>query len=142
MLFKKGEGMSLIKELKEFAMRGNVVDLAVGIIIGGAFGKIITSVVNDVLMPPIGLLLGGVDFKNLMVILKAANGDVPGVTLRYGMFINTVIDFIIVSFSIFMVVKLMNKLKKKQAEVPSEPPKPAKEEMLLSEIRDILRSRK
>jgi large conductance mechanosensitive channel len=107
--------MSIIKEFKEFAAKGDAVDMAVGIVIGAAFGKIISSLVNDVIMPPIGLLLGGVDFKNLKVILKAATIDAPAVTLNYGQFINTVIDFLIVAFSIFVVVKLLNSLKKKQA---------------------------
>jgi large conductance mechanosensitive channel len=116
---KQVEGdTAVIKEFKEFAMRGNVVDLAVGIIIGAAFGKIITSLVNDIIMPPIGLLLGGVDFKNLKVVLKEATMDVPplpAVTLNYGQFINTVINFLIVAFSIFIVVKLINTLKKAKA---------------------------
>lgn len=107
--------MSIIKEFKEFAVKGDAVDMAVGIVIGAAFGKIVSSLVNDVIMPPIGLLLGGVDFKNLKVILKQATLDAPAVTMNYGQFINTVIDFLIVAFSIFMVVKMLNSLKKKQA---------------------------
>ena len=107
--------MSIITEFKEFAVKGNAVDMAVGIIIGAAFGKIVTSLVTDVIMPPIGLLLGGVDFKNLKIILKAAALDTPAVTLNYGQFINTMIDFTIVAFSIFLVVKGINSLKKKQA---------------------------
>jgi len=109
--------MSIIKEFKEFAVKGNAIDLAVGIVIGASFGKIVSSLVGDVIMPPIGLLLGGVDFKNLKLVLKAATLDVPpapAVTLNYGMFINNVIDFVIVAFAIFMVVKLMNSLKKKE----------------------------
>ena len=134
--------MSLMKEFKEFAMRGNVVDMAVGIIIGAAFGKIISSLVNDVIMPPIGLLTGGVDFKNLMITLKPAVGDIPAVTLRYGQFINTVIDFVIVAFAIFMMIKGINSLKRKPtAAPPPAPPAPTKEETLLSEIRDILKKR-
>lgn len=109
-----GNGMSIIKEFKEFAVKGDAVDMAVGIVIGAAFGKIVSSLVNDVIMPPIGLLLGGVDFKNLKVILKQATLDAPAVTMNYGQFINTVIDFLIVAFSIFMVVKMLNSLKKKQ----------------------------
>jgi large conductance mechanosensitive channel len=105
--------MSIIKEFKEFAIKGNAVDMAVGIIIGAAFGKIVSSLVSDVIMPPIGLLLGGVDFKDLKVILKAATLDKPAVTLNYGLFINTTIDFLIVAFSIFLVVKGINMLKKK-----------------------------
>lgn len=107
--------MSIIKEFKEFAVKGNAVDMAIGIIVGAAFGKIVTSLVGDVIMPPIGLLLGGVDFKNLKVILKTATIDAPAVTLNYGQFINTLLDFLIVAFSIFLVVKGINVLKKKQA---------------------------
>jgi len=109
---KRGEKMSILKEFKEFAVKGDAVDMAVGIVIGAAFGKIITSLVNDIIMPPIGLLLGGVDFKNLKVVLKAATVDVPAVTLNYGQFINTVIDFLIVAFSIFVALKAINTLKK------------------------------
>lgn len=145
--------MGMLKEFKSFAMKGNVLDLAVAVIIGGAFGKIITSFVNDVLMPPIGLLLGNTDFSNLKVILKAGadavmNGDqvvtpaVTAVTLNYGVFINTVLDFLIVAFSIFMVIKAFNSMKKKQAEAPAAPPAPSKEETLLAEIRDILKEKK
>ena len=133
--------MSMGKEFKEFAMRGNVVDMAVGIIIGAAFGKIVASFVNDVLMPPIGMLLGGVDFSELMITLKNAVGDSPAVVLKYGVFINTVIDFLIVAFAIFIVIKGMNALKKKEEKAPPEPPKPSKEELLLTEIRDVLKSR-
>ncbi len=105
--------MSIMQEFKEFAVKGNAVDMAVGIIIGAAFGKIITSLVSDIIMPPIGLLLGGADFKNLKLIMKPAVGDVPAVTLNYGQFINTLIDFLIVAFSIFLVVKGINTLKSK-----------------------------
>ena len=133
--------MRLIKDFKEFAMRGNVVDMAVGIIIGGAFGKIVTSLVMDLLMPPIGMLLGGVDFKNLMFTLKPASNETAAVAIRYGMFINTIIDFLIVSFSIFMVVKLMSNLKKKEASTPAAVQPPI-QEVLLTEIRDILKNRK
>jgi len=131
--------MSMMKEFREFAMRGNVVDMAVGIIIGGAFGKIVSSLVNDVIMPPIGLLIGGVDFSNLSLTLKEAVGDVPAVTVNYGMFINTVLDFVIIAFAIFMVIKGMNRLKRKQEEAPKEPPAPPKQEVLLTEIRDLLK---
>ena len=138
--------MSFINEFKAFAMRGNVVDMAVGIIIGGAFGKIITSLVNDVIMPPIGVLVGGVDFTELKLQLKEASVDVAGnavaaVTINYGQFIQTTIDFLIVAFAIFMMVKLMNSLKKKEAQVPVAPPTPTKEEVLLTEIRDILKNK-
>ncbi len=131
--------MSMIREFREFAMRGNVVDMAVGIIIGGAFGKIVSSLVNDVIMPPIGLLIGGVDFSNLSLTLKDAAGDIPAVTVNYGMFINTVLDFVIIAFAIFMVIKGMNRLKRKQEEAPAAPPAPPKQEVLLTEIRDLLK---
>jgi len=106
--------MSIIKEFKEFAVRGNAIDMAVGLIIGVSFGKIVTSLVNDIVMPPLGVLIGGVDFKNLKIILKKATTDIPAVTLNYGQFINTVLDFLIVAFAIFLVVKGMNSLKRKQ----------------------------
>jgi len=131
--------MSMMSEFRDFAMRGNVVDMAVGIVIGGAFGKIVSSFVNDVLMPPIGLLLGGVDFSDLAVTLKEASGDVAAVTLKYGTFIQTVIDFIIIAFAIFMVVKAMNNLKKKEEAAPPPPPKPSEEVTLLTEIRDLMK---
>ena len=105
--------MSIISEFKEFAVKGNAIDMAVGIIIGASFGKIINSLVNDVIMPPLGLLIGGVDFKNLKIILKAATADAPAVAINYGQFINTTIDFLIVAFSIFIVIKGINTLKKK-----------------------------
>ncbi|HET6564920.1 MAG TPA: large-conductance mechanosensitive channel protein MscL [Xanthomonadales bacterium] len=133
--------MSMIKEFREFAMRGNVVDMAVGIVIGAAFGKIVTSFVNDVLMPPIGVMLGGVDFSDLSMTLKAASGDVAAVTLNYGSFVQTVVDFVIIAFAIFMVIKAMNSLKKKEEAAPSEPPKPSAEEVLLTEIRDLLKQK-
>jgi large conductance mechanosensitive channel len=107
--------MSIVSEFKEFAIKGNAIDMAVGLVIGAGFGKIVNSLVTDVIMPPVGLLLGGVDFKNLKVVLKAAVGDVPAVTLNYGQFINTLIDFVIIAFSIFLVVKGINTLKKKEA---------------------------
>ena len=114
--------MSMMKEFKEFAMRGNVVDMAVGIVIGGAFGKIVSSFVKDVLMPPIGVLLGGVDFSNLTITIREAIGDTPAVLLKYGVFINTVIDFIIIAFAIFMVIKGMNKMKKEEKPAPPAEP--------------------
>ena len=133
--------MSMVSEFKDFAMRGNVVDMAVGIVIGGAFGKIVSSFVADVLMPPIGLALGGVDFSGLAVTLQEAAGEVEAVTLNYGTFIQTVIDFLIIAFAIFLVVKAMNSMKKKEEEAPAAPPEPSKEEVLLTEIRDALRAR-
>lgn len=133
--------MSMIQEFKTFAMRGNVVDMAVGIIIGGAFGKIVSSFVADVIMPPIGLLIGGVNFTNLAVTIKEAVGDAPAVTLGYGKFIQSIVDFVIVAFAIFLVIKVMNALQKKQDEAPAPPPAPTREENLLSEIRDILKQK-
>lgn len=131
--------MSMIKEFKEFAMRGNVVDMAVGIIIGAAFGKIISSLVGDVIMPPIGVLLGGVDFSNLSITIRQATESAPAVILSYGKFINTVIDFIIIAFTIFIAIKAMNSLKKKQEEAPAAPPTPPADIQLLTEIRDLLK---
>ena len=132
--------MSMMSEFKSFAMRGNVMDMAVGIVIGGAFGKIVSSFVNDVLMPPIGMMMGGVDFNDLAVVLKEASGDVAAVTLNYGSFIQTVVDFLIIAFAIFMVIRAMNKMKKKEEEKPAEPAKPSAEVQLLTEIRDALKS--
>lgn len=131
--------MKMLQEFKTFAMRGNVVDMAVGIIIGGAFGKIVSSFVSDVIMPPIGVLLGGVDFSNLSVTLREASEGVAAVTLRYGAFINTIIDFIIIAFAIFMAIKAMNTLKKKEEEKPAAPPEPPADIKLLTEIRDLLK---
>lgn len=142
--------MGIVKEFREFAVKGNMIDMAVGIIIGGAFGKIITSLVNDVIMPPIGALLGGVSFTELKVPVKAAELNEAGeiiteaVTLNYGNFIQTSVDFLIVAFAIFMVIKTMNRLKKKEVEAPAEPapdPEPTKEEKLLTEIRDLLKNK-
>ncbi len=136
--------MGIIKEFKEFAMRGSVVDMAVGIIIGGAFGKIISSFVADVLMPPIGLLLGGSDFTGLKIILKdpvmeADKVVTEAVTINYGQFVQVTVDFLIIAFAIFMVIKLMNRMKKAKEEAPAAPPAPSKEEILLTEIRDLLK---
>lgn len=131
--------MSMMSEFKEFAMRGNVMDMAVGIIIGGAFGKIVSSFVKDVLMPPIGILIGGVDFSNLKATIKEAADGVEAVTINYGTFIQTAVDFLIIAFAIFLVIKAMNSLKKKEEEKPAEPPKPSAEEALLTEIRDLLK---
>ena len=140
--------MGMLKEFKEFAVRGNVIDLAVGVIIGGAFGKIVSSFVNDVVMPPIGLLLGGVDFKELKMPLRDAEVNAAGevvaeaVTINYGMFIQNVVDFTIVAFVIFLAIKGINSLKKKEQDAPPPPAPPTKEEVLLTEIRDLLRSQK
>jgi large conductance mechanosensitive channel len=134
--------MSIVKEFKEFAMKGNVVDLAVAVIIGAAFGKIVGSFVNDILMPPLGVLLGGLDFKDLKFILVDAVADKPAVTLNYGMFVQTVIDFIIIAFAIFMMIKAINLAKKKEVVAPAAPPAPTADQSLLTEIRDILKSQK
>lgn len=131
--------MGMMKEFREFAVKGNVMDMAVGIIIGVAFGKIVSSFVADVVMPPLGLLIGGVDFSNLVITLKAAQEDVEAVTLNYGAFIQTLFDFIIVAFAIFIVVKMINRLKRKEEVAPTAPPPPSNEEKLLAEIRDLLK---
>ena len=130
--------MSFIKEFREFAMRGNVVDMAVGVIIGGAFGKIVSSLVGDVAMPVLGILTGGVDFKDLKITLSEAVGETPAVTLNYGAFIQNVFDFTIIAFAIFMMVKALNKLKKEQPKEEAAP-EPSAEEKLLTEIRDLLK---
>ncbi len=138
----------MLKEFKTFAMRGNVVDMAVGIIIGAAFGKIVSSLVKDVIMPPIGKLMGNVDFSNLFINLGdvayeslAAAQEAGAPTINYGVFLNTVLDFLIVAFAIFMVIKGMNNMKKKEEEKPAEPPKKSDEVVLLEEIRDALKNR-
>ncbi len=137
--------MSFTSEFKEFVSKGNVVDLAVGVVIGAAFGKIVTSLVEDILMPPIGLIIGGVNFADLKMVIKSATVDaagvvVPAVSINYGNFIQVAISFIIVALAIFVfVVKPMNSMKKKQAAAPATPPAPTKQEVLLSEIRDLLR---
>lgn len=142
--------MSFLKEFKEFAMRGNVVDLAVGVIIGGAFGKIVTSVVNDILMPPIGVVLGGVDFKDLKLVIKDAQSAIiengaevqsaaEAVTINYGTFIQSIVDFTIVAFCIFIMIKGINKLKKPEVVEAPAAPEPTNEEKLLTEIRDLLK---
>ena len=141
--------MGFLKEFKAFALKGNVMDMAVGVIIGGAFGKIVTSLVNDIIMPPIGLLIGGVDFTNLKLVIKKAviegGAEVaPAVTWNYGAFIQQVVDFTILAFCVFMMVKVMNKLLKKEEAKPAPapaPPAPSKEEVLLTEIRDILKNK-
>ncbi len=132
--------MGMLKEFKEFAVRGNVVDMAVGIIIGAAFGKIVSSLVGDVIMPPIGFFLGGVDFSNLALVIKEAAQNSPAVTIKYGKFVQTIIDFTIIAFSIFIIVKAVNSLKKEEVKEDA-PPEPSKEEMLLTEIRDLLKEK-
>lgn len=132
--------MSIVKEFKEFAVKGNVVDMAVGIIIGAAFAKIVSSFVGDVVMPPIGVLLGGVDFSQLSIIVKEGVDKKPPVLISYGKFIQTVVDFTIIAFAIFAAVKAINTLKKKEAAAPEVPPAPTQQEILLSEIRDLLKS--
>jgi large conductance mechanosensitive channel len=135
----------MLKEFKDFAMRGNVVDLAVGFILGGAFSTIVKSLVNDILMPPLGLALGGVDFVNLFITLGegeyatlAAAREAGAATINYGMFINNVIAFVILAFALFLIIRGMNSMKKKEEAAPAEPPAPSKEEVLLTEIRDLL----
>ncbi len=138
----------MLQEFKDFAMRGNVVDMAVGIVIGGAFGKIVSSFVNDIIMPPIGKLMGGVDFGRLFINLGegdfaslAAAEEAGAPVIKYGLFINNVLDFLIVALAIFLVVRAMNKLKKQEEEVAEEPPEPAEDVKLLTEIRDALRAK-
>jgi large conductance mechanosensitive channel len=133
--------MGMIKEFKEFAVKGNMVDMAVGIVIGGAFGKIVTSLVGDLIMPPLGLLIGGVDFSDIALTLKQAVGEEPAVTLNIGTFIQTSLDFLIVALAIFLAIEAMNSLKKKEEEKPAEPPAPSNEEVLLGEIRDLLKQK-
>ena len=133
--------MRFVKEFREFAVKGNVVDMAVGIIIGAAFGKIVTSFVGDVITPPLGYLIGGVDFTKLAFTLPALQEGKEVVTIRYGTFLQTAFDFVIVAFAIFLAVKAINRLKRKEEVAPSAPPPPTKEEVLLTEIRDLLKSK-
>src|SRR5512133_3867382 len=133
--------MGMLKEFKEFAVKGNVVDMAVGIIIGGAFGKIISSLVGDVIMPPIGVAMGGVDFSNLSIIVQEAMDKKPAVVISYGKFLQTIIDFIIIAFVIFMAIKGINSLKRKEAEAAAAPAAPPNQELLLTEIRDLLKKK-
>ena len=135
--------MSLLSEFKNFAMRGNVVDMAIGVIMGAAFGKVVASLVNDVIMPPVGVLVGGVQFGKLAVTLKAAVGEMPAVTLNYGQFIQTIVDFTIIAAAVFFAVKVINELQKQQAVAPPPaPPEPSREEQLLTEIRDLMKERR
>ena len=133
--------MSFISEFKAFAVKGNMVDMAVGIIIGAAFGKIVSSLVADVIMPPLGVLIGGVNFSDLAIVLKEAVGEAPAVVLAYGKFIQSIIDFVIIALAIFLAIKLVNRLRREEAAAPETPPSPTKEETLLSEIRDLLKVR-
>lgn len=131
--------MGIVKEFKEFAVKGNAIDLAVGVVIGAAFGKIVSSLVGDLIMPPLGILIGGIDFSNFAIELKAATADHPAVVLSYGKFIQAIFDFSIIAFAIFIVVKGINKLKREKEIAPPAPAAPTKEEILLTEIRDILK---
>lgn len=133
--------MSFMSEFKEFAMKGNVVDLAVGVIIGGAFGKIVSSFVGDVIMPVIGSLVGGVNFTDLAIVLQEAQGEAPAVLLKYGSFLQTIFDFLIIALAIFVAIKMMNKLKRKEEEAPAPAAAPSNEEVLLGEIRDLLKNK-
>ena len=133
--------MGMLKEFQDFAVKGNVVDMAVGIIIGGAFGTIVKSLVSDIIMPPVGILMGGIDFSEIVITLQAATAEAEAVTMNIGMFINNVISFMVVAWAVFMLVKGMNSLKKKEEEASSEPPAPPKSEVLLEEIRDALKAR-
>ncbi|MGA7615090.1 MAG: large-conductance mechanosensitive channel protein MscL [Thermoanaerobaculia bacterium] len=132
--------MSMVKEFREFAAKGNVVDMAVGIVIGAAFGKIVSSLVADVVMPPIGVLLGGVDFSDLAVTIKAATADAPAVVIAYGQFFQTLIDFIIIGFAVFLLIRTVNALKRRKEEAPKAPPAPSEEVLILAEIRDLLKA--
>lgn len=132
--------MSILQEFKAFAVKGNMIDMAVGIIIGAAFGKIVSSLVGDVIMPPLGMIIGGVDFSDLAITLKAAEGDLPAVVLAYGKFIQTIIDFTIIAFAIFIGIKAINKLKREEEAAPAAPPAPTREQELLTEIRDLLKA--
>jgi large conductance mechanosensitive channel len=139
--------MGFIKEFKDFAMRGNVIDLAVGIIIGGAFGKIVSSLVSDIIMPPIGFLIGGINFTDIAIHLKKASVDaaghvIPAVTINIGSFIQTVLDFTIIAFAIFLMIRTINRIGHRKAAEPVAPPAPTKEEELLTEIRDLLKEKK
>jgi large conductance mechanosensitive channel len=139
--------MSFFREFREFAMKGNVIDLAVGLIIGAAFSKIVSSLVNDILMPPLGLLIGGVDFSDLKIVMKQATVSPAGeainaVSINYGIFIQVLIDFLIIAFAIFLLIKTLNRLKRKEEVKPAAPLAPSKEQLLLTEIRDLLKEKK
>lgn len=132
----------MIKEFKEFAMKGNVIDLAVGVIIGGAFGKIVTSLVNDLIMPVLSILTGGMNFSDLKIVITPSKGDVVEVAFRYGAFLQTTIDFLIIAFSIFLLIKLLSSFKKKNEKVEAPKEETTKEELLLMEIRDLLKEKR
>ncbi|HPS35645.1 MAG TPA: large-conductance mechanosensitive channel protein MscL [Oscillospiraceae bacterium] len=130
----------LLGEFREFAIKGNMLDLAIGVVIGAAFGKIVSSLVADIIMPPLGLLLGGMDFSKMSITLAKAVGETPAVTLNYGMFIQAILDFLIIALCLFFVVKGVNKMRKKhEQKAPDSPPPPSKEELLLTDIRDLLK---
>jgi large conductance mechanosensitive channel len=133
--------MGLMGDFKSFAMKGNVLDLATAVIIGGAFGKIVSSLVNDVLMPPLGLLLGKVDFKELKIVIQKGTDGIADVTLNYGMFVQNIVDFLIIAFCIFLIIRAYQKMEKKKIEAPAPPPEPSKQEQLLEEIRDLLKKK-
>ena len=133
--------MSLVKEFKEFAVKGNVVDMAVGVIIGAAFGKIVSSLVADVVMPPLGLLIGGIDFTHFQFVLREAVDKTPAVTIKYGVFLQTTFDFLIVAIAVFAMIKMINRLKRQEAAPPPAPAEPPKQELLLAEIRDLLKAK-
>lgn len=131
----------MFQEFKNFAIKGNVMDMAIGVIIGGAFGKIVSSLVSDIIMPPIGMILGQMDFSELSLVLQKATEEEPAITLNYGAFINNILDFLIIAFSIFLVIKQLNRLKKKESEAPAKPAEPSEEVQLLREIRDTLKKK-
>ncbi|MEZ4374299.1 MAG: large-conductance mechanosensitive channel protein MscL [Polyangiaceae bacterium] len=133
--------MGIVSEFKEFAVKGNVVDLAVGVIIGGAFGKIVSSFVADVVMPPLGVATGGVNFSKLEYVLKAAEGEKAAVTLKYGMFLQNIFDFLIIAIAVFLMVRVINRVRRKEEAAPAPPPEPSAEEKLLTEIRDLLKAK-
>jgi large conductance mechanosensitive channel len=133
--------MALLKEFREFAVKGNVVDLAVGVIIGAAFGKIVSSLVADVVMPPLGLLIGGIDFTHFELVLREGVDKTPPVTLKYGVFLQTTFDFLIVAIAVFLLIKMINRMKRQEAAAPAAPPEPPKQELLLTEIRDLLKAK-
>lgn len=133
--------MSLVKEFKEFAVKGNVVDMAVGVIIGAAFGKIVSSLVADVVMPPLGLIIGGVNFSHLQVVLREAYDKNPAVALKYGAFLQAIVDFTIIAAAVFAMIKIINRLRRQEEKAPPPPPEPPKQELLLTEIRDLLKKR-